>query len=458
MEAHPDDTRQPGPLMRTAALLLRPFAEVKPFEVAGVLVLMATGFILMTAYYLLKVTREPLVLAAAGGAEIKSFASAGQATLLLLFTTAYRALADRMTRRRLTLSVYSFFALVIGAFTLADRAGLAIGVPFFLFVGIFNLSVLSQFWSVANDLYTDEAGKRVFALFGLGTALGAIFGAFVAGKLFETFQTTGPLVASIALLLLGLGGVLLAETQIEGGASSTDADSKAIGESAAGKAPLDKYLIWLAVLVLALNAFNALGEYILDRVLTASVIEKVGTETGPAAKAEFATFKSTYYLAFNTLTLLLQLFVSSRAIRWLGPKNAIFILPLVGMAGFGTAAFMPVLTVILIVKVMENAVDYSVQNTTWQSLFLVLTRREKYVAKNTIDTVFVRLGDVVAASLVGIGSKLLKLPTVAFILANLGVGTIWLIAAWCLRLEYPKKAQKTHEREQTLATAERQPA
>ncbi len=433
---------------RTVALLLRPFAEVKPIEVAGVLLLMGTGLILMASYYMLKVTREPLIIAAPHGAEMKSFASAGQALVLLLMTRGYRALADRLARRPLTIAVYGFFAAMIALFAVAERAQLPVGIPFFIFVGIFNLTVLSQFWSVANDFYTEEQGKRVFAILGVGTALGAIVGSWAGGQAFELFKTTGTLTASIVLLMLGLGGVLGADLIIRrrkdaATPAEKESDEKEEPPGEDGKKGIDRYLILLAVLILALNAFNSIGEYILDHILTDAVQAKHGTSVGPEAEAQIASFKSTYFLYFNSLTLFLQLFVASRAIRWMGAKNAVFILPIVALIGYGGAAFVPLLSVILVVKVAENAVDYSIQNTAWQSLFLVLTRREKYVAKNTIDTLFVRFGDVTAAVVVGIFGYWLDLPTIVFILINIGVGAAWLFAVWLLRIEYPKKAART---------------
>jgi len=412
---------------------------------------MGTGFILMTSYYFLKVTREPLILAAPGGQEIKSYASAGQALLLLVLTRAYRSLADRLARRPLTMAVYGFFGALVALFMIAERAHLPIGIPFFLFVGIFNLTVLSQFWSVANDFYTEEQGKRVFAVLGIGTATGAIAGSWASKGLYDWFHTTGPLAAALICLALGLAGVLGADRIIrhrdgaaddaDDGAAGSAADKNAEGSQA--KPSIDRYLILLAALILALNAFNAMGEYILDRVTTESIDAKLGTHVGPAAEAEFTKFKSTYFLTFNALTLFLQLFVASRALKWLGAKNAIFILPVIAISGYGAAAVIPSLTVILAVKVAENAVDYSIQNTAWQSLFLVLTRREKYVAKNTIDTVFVRFGDVTAACLVGILAAWLKLPTLAFIATNLVIGGVWLFAVWMVRIEHPKKAART---------------
>lgn len=427
MSSRPSD----DPVARTLALLLRPFADVKPFEVAAVLLMAATGFVLMTAYYFLKVTREPLILLS-GGAELKSYAAAGQALLLLLLTRSYRALAARLDRRALTLAVFGFFAALVLLFALAAKLALPIGVPFYLFVGIFNLTVLSQFWSVAADFYSEEQGQRLFAVLGIGTSLGAIAGGYLGGILFRLWSVQGPLSSALLLLLLALGGLLLADRTIR--ARGERREQPQVSETPReGSLFADRYLLLLAGLILLLNASNALGEYVLDRVLLQAV----------SSEADIASFKSTYFTAFNVATLVLQSFLTSRVIRWFGGRGALFILPIVSMLGWGTTAIAPVLTVILIAKVAENAIDYSIQITSWQSMFLVLTRYEKYVAKNTIDTVFVRFGDVTAAVLVLIFARWLALSTVSFIVLNLVLILLWLLITFLLYREHPRKAART---------------
>src|ERR1700676_2329250 len=94
---------------RILARALRPFAKVEPGEAASTAVLTLTVFLLLTAYYLLKTAREPLILLH-GGAEVKSYAAAGQAILLLGFVQVYGFVARRVGRMRLLLGVYLFFA------------------------------------------------------------------------------------------------------------------------------------------------------------------------------------------------------------------------------------------------------------------------------------------------------------------------------------------------------------
>src|ERR1700722_14839205 len=167
---------------RWLALALRPFAKVGPGEAVVAVVLMLGVFLLLTAYYLLKTAREPLILLH-GGAEVKQYAAAGQALLLVLVVNAYSALARRMGRQRLIATVYLFFVSNLIVFTVLVRVNVVIGVPFFLWVGVFNMTAVSQFWSLAADVYTPEQGKRLFAILGIGSSVGAVAGARVARSL-----------------------------------------------------------------------------------------------------------------------------------------------------------------------------------------------------------------------------------------------------------------------------------
>ncbi|HEV2086358.1 MAG TPA: hypothetical protein VGR09_14875, partial [Gemmatimonadales bacterium] len=161
---------------------LRLFADVQAGEGGTALLLALNVFLLFTAYYVIKPIREALILSG-GGAEVKSYAAAGQAMLLLALVPAYGALADRLPRRALLNTVTAFFVLCLVAFYGLTRANVAVGVVFFLWVGIFNLMIVAQFWSFANDVYTKEQGERLFAIVAFGGSLGAVVGSVVTGRL-----------------------------------------------------------------------------------------------------------------------------------------------------------------------------------------------------------------------------------------------------------------------------------
>src|SRR3954452_3000071 len=130
MAARPDSRTD-----RTLSWLLRPFAKVEPAEALNAVVMTFTVFLLLTAYYLLKTAREPLILLH-GGAEVKSYAAAGQAVLLLGFVQLYGWVARKVGRMRLLLGVYLFFAANLLLFAALARAAVPVAVPFYLWVGV----------------------------------------------------------------------------------------------------------------------------------------------------------------------------------------------------------------------------------------------------------------------------------------------------------------------------------
>ena len=171
-----------GPLEK----LLSPIADVRRGESVNALLLTLLMFLLLAGYYMLKTAREVFILSE-GGAEVKSYASAGQAILLLGLVPAYGAFASRVSRVSLVTWVSLFFVSNIVLFGLANSAGVRIGIPYFLWVGIFNVMVIAQFWAFANDIYTPEQGKRLFPLIGVGSSLGAWLGSVRAGHLMEAY-------------------------------------------------------------------------------------------------------------------------------------------------------------------------------------------------------------------------------------------------------------------------------
>ena len=180
---------------------LRLFAPVKGGEGGTVLLMAFNVFLLLTAYYIIKPVREALILAE-WGAEAKIYASAGQALLLLGVIPLYSRLADMMRVRRLITTVLLFFAACLVAFYLLARLDVPLGIPFYLWVGIFNMMVVAQFWSFANDYYTEEQGKRLFAIIGFGMSAGAVFGGFITRKLIHPLGLYQLMLLSAALLIV----------------------------------------------------------------------------------------------------------------------------------------------------------------------------------------------------------------------------------------------------------------
>jgi len=442
------------------------FAPVGGGEGLTALLLMSTMFLLLAAYYLLKTIREPLILAGeGGGADVKSYAAAAIAALLIILVPAYSALAARVSRVKLINGVTLFFIINLVGFFALTQAGTRVGVPFFIWVGIFNLMIIAQLWAFANDVYTVEQGKRLFAIVGFGASIGAVAGSFVAGKLVKTYGPYPFLLVAAGLLAVCMiltnmihsrerrGGTGAATAQ---GAEITAADAAGTGASQASGEPIsgrrgfalvlsDRYLLLIAGLMVMLNLVNTTGEYILGE--TVSTIAKKAVAEGRAGGLDeerlIGSFYGTFFTWVNAVSILIQAFLVSRVLKYFGVRGALLVLPVVALAGYTTLAFLPLLGLIKATKIAENSIDYSLQNTTRNALYLPTSRAAKYTAKQANDTFFVRLGDVFSAGLVFAGLNWFGFAPKQFAMVNAGLVVGWLILAVVLGKRFK---QLTEER------------
>ncbi|MFH1570528.1 MAG: translocase [Gemmatimonadota bacterium] len=420
--------RAPGPLDR----FLRLFTEVRAGEGSTALLLTLNVFVLLTAYYILKPVREALILVG-GGAEVKSYAAAGQGLLLLAAVPLYARLASRLPRRQLIPAVTLFFAGCLVVFYVLARYQVPLGVAFYLWVGIFNLMVIAQFWSFANDVYTQEEGKRLFPIVAFGASSGAVWGSFVSGRLIGPLGVYEMLLVAGALLLLGLVLTALVE------ARQAHPRSSLAAAAAPSPAPLgrggafrlvagNRYLLLIALLMLVLNWVNTTGEYLLGKVVSGAAAEAVAAgAAGGLSRGEYiGAFYADFFAVVNLVGLLVRLFAVSRIIKYAGMPVALIVLPAIALGGYAFLAAYPLLAVVRWAKTAENATDYSLQNTVRQALFLPTTREEKYKAKQAIDTFFVRAGDVLSAALVYTGVNWFAFGVRQFALVNLALVAVWL--------------------------------
>jgi len=411
--------------------LLNLFTEVRPGESVSLLALAFNIFLILTAYYLIKPVREALILSEPGGAEMKSYAAAGQALLLLVAVPAYGWLAGRVRRMPLIDSVTLFFALCLVGFYLLIQSGVPVAIAFFLWVGIFNLMVPAQFWAFANDIYSPESGKRLFVLIAFGASSGAVFGSFLANRMIRYVGVYEMLLLGAVLLFLTLALSHFVDRRERH--APRDKDTEPAGEiapiepgNAFGFVFRSRYLTLLAFMLLLNNWVNSNGEYILGRIVGEAAAASAAV--GASRADEFiASFYSGYFGVVNLCGMLLQLFVVSRVIKYIGVPIAVCLLPLITLGSYTAIVALPVLGVVRWVKTAENSTDYSLQGTLKQIMYLPTTRTEKYKAKQAIDTFFVRMGDVCAAGLVLAGTQLF-----AFELRDFAIATTALCAAWLL--------------------------
>lgn len=419
-------------------------AEVRAGEGAGVLLLSLNVFLLLAAYYFIRPVRNALILTQ-GGAEVRSYSSAGQAVLLLAVVPIYGILASRMNRIRLISRVTLFFVSNLILFYVLGKAGVREGVVFYLWVGIFNVLIIAQFWSFANDLYSESHGKRLFPILMLAANLGAIAG----GK---TEENVIALVGPYGMML-GTAGLLLACIAISraihrrAGADSVHFEPRPAEEPLAkiGAWELiarDRYLMLIAALMVLLNVVNSSGEYLLARFVEQAA--RAASSDTAAQQVIIGQFYGNFDSLFSTLGMLLQVFAVSRIFRYVGVRGALFILPCIALVGYSFILFLPLLAVVRWTKIAENGTDYSIQNTTRQALFLPTSREAKYKAKAAIDTFFQRGGDVLSAAIVAAGAQI-ALGVKWFAAINAVLTLVWLLVAFKIGREYDRRAAAAAE-------------
>jgi AAA family ATP:ADP antiporter len=416
--------------------LLSPIADVRRHEVASALLMTLLVFLLLAAYYLLKTVREVLILTE-GGAEVKSYSSAGQAVLFLFLVPAYGAFASRVPPVRLVTTVTLFFAAHVVLFILAIAAGLRVGVVYFLWAGIFNVMVIAQFWAFANDTYTEEQGRRLFPLIGVGASLGAWLGAVRAGTLIDDSSPTRLLVGATAILLISAALVPLihrvAARQPEVADQPQRDDVPLSREGGFEMIRRDRYLLLIAAMMLLVNVVNTTGEYLFGRYIVdqANTMFAGADPESVAARERFVgeTY-SRLYSNVNLLGFLLQMFAVSRIVKWFGVGPALLLHPLTALVGYLLLLRAPSLQLLTAVKIADNSLDYSLGNTTRQVLWLPTSRAAKYKAKQAIDSFFVRMGDVASAGLVFAGERLaLTVPAFAAVILVLTVGWVGVVVS-----------------------------
>jgi AAA family ATP:ADP antiporter len=395
------------------------FATVRREEALTAFLIMADVFILLTAYYILKPVREALILGGPG-AEIKSYAGAGQAVLFWLMLPLYSAIASRVNRLRLINGLTAFFITNLLVFYLLGRSGVQFDVVFFVWVGVFNLMMVAQLWAFATDIYTQEQGRRLFAIVGLGGSFGSIFGSAAAGLLFNPL---GPY--SMMLAAAGLLGICMFLTNwIHRRDSRRNLErsrtaSQVIGDAGGFQLILKhRYLLLIAILVLLANVVNTTGEFILGK----TVAQHMKTP------AQIGEFYAGFFFWVNIVGAALQMFAVSRIMKYVGIGRALFFLPLVALCTYSLIAFLPVLGLIRLVKIGENSTDYSIENTARHALFLQTTRESKYKATAAIDSFSWRAGDAVSALLVFIGTRF-AFGTQKFAIVNAALVVAWLAVA-----------------------------
>jgi len=441
---------------------LRLFTEVRPGEGGTAVILFLNVFVILWAYYFVKPLRDGWIAESEVGGfsqmELKAYTSFGQSLVLAWVVSAYARFSSRWPRRTLITRVTLVCIVSLVLFWLVRPGVLGARVPgagiaFYLWVGMFGVFVVAQFWAFAADLYDGERGDRLLPLIAVGATAGAACGAFLTELLVRSagidsgtllLLAIGPLVASIVLTRLAdargpLGTPRAARTRPIGPAAPAPPGRLGV----LGLITRHRYLAAVAAVALLTNWVGTNGENVLFGIVQDALRKQIAAH-GIVDKEAIHTFVrngttvfygSTFFWV-NVCALLLQALLASRLLRYGGFGVVLLLLPTVSLVSYTAMALFPVIAVVRFMKIAENATNYSINNTARQVLWLPTSAEMKYQAKPAIDSLVVRLGDGLAALTVLVGVRVLAVTNRTLLVVNVVLVLAWIAASLVILREH----------------------
>lgn len=421
-----------SPLAATIARRLQPIVPIQPQELVAVFWSFVYFFCLLGGYYILRPVRDEMGII--GGVGQLQWLFTGTFIAMLAAVPLFAAVAAYYPRRTFVPLVYYFFIanilLFYFLFTIYDD-NIAVARAFFIWTSVFNLFVVSVFWSFMADVFSHQQAQRLFAFIAAGGSAGAIIGPGTAALLAPALGPVNLLPISAAVLSVALIAIhQLRHWDVEISHPPEDHDpDHAVTEQPTGGGILtgvkrviaSPYLLGICAFILF---YTTLATFLYFQ--QAYIIEDAFADSAQRT-AVFAWID----FSVNTLTILGQVFITHRLIERFGVSAGLMVLPVIMIAGFAALAVTPVLAMLLVFQVLRRAGNYAVTRPAREMLFTLVSREEKYKSKNFIDTVVYRGGDAVAswiyAGLVFIGLSISNIAMLAVPLAAVWLGlALWL--------------------------------
>ncbi len=399
--------------------LLRRLVDFKPGEVAALLWSFSYFFCLLCSYYILRPLRDEMGIQ--GGVSNLQWVFSGTFIAMLLAVPLFGALAARLPRRRLLPLVYYFFIFNLLVFFLllkSDIATAAVARAFFIWVSVFNLFVVSVFWSYMADLYNNEQARRLFGFIAAGGSAGPL----VTASLARSLGVVNLLLVSAALLLLAIICIrALARWAVGEQPARAAHQDRPIGGGILGGVWLvlrSPYLLGICVYILLYTMLSTFLYFEQARIVADSFSDS-------ASRTRLFALMD---LGVNALTILGQVLVTARIIAHFGVSVTLALIPAAVALGFLALAAFPTLAVLVTFQIVRRAGNFAVARPTREILYTVVSREQKYKSKNFIDTVVYRGGDAISGWLytglaaAGMGLSAIALVAVPVALAWLYTG------------------------------------
>jgi ATP:ADP antiporter, AAA family len=397
--------------------------DVKPDEIRALWLGFVFNFMVLGGYYVIRPIRDEI--GASSGVENLPWMFTATLVAMLVANALFSALVAGMSRRKFIPIAYRFFianlvifSVLMRVFTPAQQAWL--GRTFFVWLSVANLFVVTVFWAFMTDLFSNEQGKRLFGFISIGGSLGAIIGGSITAWLVKPIGAANLLLVSGVMFEVAAQSVRFFPADFARGRQTSQdrrPEEAAIGGSLwSGITHIFRspYLFGLFAFIIFYSTTSTWA-YFQQSDLAGH---------GFADRAARTTFFANLDRSVNTLTLLGQLFLTGRLLKWLGVTPTLIIMPALSLIGFVFIGVSPLLAVLAVFQVLRRAATFAFMRPAREVLFTVLQREDKYKAKSVIDTFAYRVGDQLGAW------SYRGLNALGFGLRGISFSTIPIIAAW----------------------------
>lgn len=420
---------------RTRGVLTR-LGTMEPGEARPTLLAATYFFFALASYFILRAVRDAAGVAAGTGQLPWLFT--GTLITTLVMNPVYGKVVSKLPVRRFIPIVYRVFIALLLGFAALIKYGPSVLEPYFgpsfwILTSIYSLFVPSVFWGFMADSFHTEQSKRLFGFISVGGTLGALAGSFLTGRLAETLGTPALMVLSVLLLECAVQAVrrfppsFRAETRARDQAQHSVGGSSFAGITHVLKSP---YLLGICLYMLMFTIGST--------ILYFQQAEIVGARY--ADREARTAFLSDIDFVTQSLTLLAQLFVTGRVIKWFGVAFTLAVLPAISIVGFTSLGIWGTLGLFVVFQVMRRAGEYAFGRPAREVLFTVVPPEDKYKAKNLIDTFVYRSGDQIGAwSYNGLGALGMSVGMIALTAAPMSL--LWLfVGLWLGRRQAAMQA------------------
>jgi AAA family ATP:ADP antiporter len=413
--------------MNRALALLQKAVDVRPNEVRALALGFAFHFLILTGYYILRPIRDSI--AASNRLETLPWMFTATLVAMLLANVLFAAVVARMPRRKFIPLAYGFFIFNLGLFfvlmrSLPPEEQVWIGRGLYVWVSVFNLFNTAIFWAFITDLFTVEQGKRLYGFIAVGGSLGAIAGAYITKHYVGQIGPANLLAISAVMFAIAGSLVRFFPTGFADRHEPDEVKEAPIGGS-----------VWSGLTHIARSPYllGLAGSMLLYTITSTWAYFQQSDLAREALKsgADRTVFLANLEIWVNSITVVIQIFLTGRLLKWFGVGITLVAMPFLSMVGFAAMGIAPSLALLAIFQITRRAAAYALLRPSREILFTVLRREDKYKVKSVTDTLGYRVGDQIGAwSYGGLHAMGLGLSSISFIAVPVAAGwcalSIWL--------------------------------